>query len=211
VGRPRTLITVDAIPFVAGSLCLDFVNTTGARAKGAPRERLLTYGDLLVWGERAGIIGSAAARRLRLLERRRENDVARALVRLRHVREELYQLFLGIAETRHVDATRLAGLGSLWRAARRRQQLVVGKQGIEIRLVANASDLDHMLWPIALSAIELLTSDRLQLIRRCAECDWLFLDESKNGSRRWCKSTCGNRARSRERYQRRQAAEEPRR
>jgi predicted RNA-binding Zn ribbon-like protein len=207
VSRPRKLVSIEATPFVAGSLCLDLVNTTGARATGAPRERLLTYHDLLVLSERAGILDSRAARRLRRAAGDREADATRAFARVRQAREELYQLFVGIAERHQVDPKRVAGLSRLWRAARSRQELVVREEGVELRLVANGADLDDMLWPIVLSAVELLTSDRLHLLRRCAECDWLFLDESKNGSRRWCKSTCGNRARSRERYKRSRTAD----
>jgi predicted RNA-binding Zn ribbon-like protein len=208
VARPRKLIGIEEMPFVAGSLCLDLVNTTGARATGAPRERLSTYRDFLVWSERAGILDSTAARRLRSTAGNRKADATRALASVRQVREELYRLFLGIAERHHVDPKRVAGLARLWRAARNRQELVAGEGGVEVRLVANGADLDEMLWPIVLSAVELLTSDRLRLLRRCAECDWLFLDESKNGSRRWCKSTCGNRARSRQRYKRSRTADQ---
>lgn len=60
--------------------------------------------------------------------------------------------------------------------------------------------LDRPLWPVVRSAAELLTSDRLDRVRRCSadECDWLFLDRSKNGSRRWCDMTvCGNRSKVR--------------
>ena len=60
--------------------------------------------------------------------------------------------------------------------------------------------LDRMLWPVARSAGELLTSDRLGQVRVCAadDCDWLFLDTSRNGSRRWCDMrVCGNRSKVR--------------
>lgn len=203
LGRPRTFLGVNAIPLVAGCLCLDLdlVNTTGARESGASRERITSYSDLLVWSQRAGIVDPKAARRLRTAAVDREGHAARALRRVHALREQLYRLFLGIAERRHADAGLVDGLGRWWRAARNRQELVATEGRFEFR-VANADDFDRMLWPIITSAVELLTSDRLRLIRRCAECNWLFLDESKNGSRKWCKSTCGNRARSRERYER---------
>jgi predicted RNA-binding Zn ribbon-like protein len=53
-----------------------------------------------------------------------------------------------------------------------------------------------MLWPVVRSAAELLTSDELGRVRECAadNCAWLFLDRSKNRSRRWCDmAVCGNR------------------
>jgi CGNR zinc finger len=46
--------------------------------------------------------------------------------------------------------------------------------------------LDALLWPIALSALELLTSPQLIRVKKCAGCPWVFLDQSKNLSRRWC-------------------------
>jgi len=55
-----------------------------------------------------------------------------------------------------------------------------------------------LLWPIAHSATELLTSDEIGRLKLCSGCRWLFLDASKNDSRRWCTMTgCGNRAKAR--------------
>jgi predicted RNA-binding Zn ribbon-like protein len=56
------------------------------------------------------------------------------------------------------------------------------------------------LWPVARAATELLTSRQLSRVRECADdrCGWLFLDMSKNSSRRWCAmADCGNRAKAR--------------
>jgi predicted RNA-binding Zn ribbon-like protein len=202
VSRPRTFVGVDEIPFVAGNLCLDFVNTSGARESAAPRERLTSYQDLLLWSRRAGVLDPGTGKRLRRAAAHRQVDAERALRRVRALRERLHQLFLGVAEGRHASTTLLVTLDRLWRAARNRQILVSSEGGFEIRFASNTDDLDRMFWPIVVSAVELLTSERLRALRRCAECDWLFLDESKNGSRRWCKATCGNRARSRKRYDR---------
>jgi predicted RNA-binding Zn ribbon-like protein len=50
---------------------------------------------------------------------------------------------------------------------------------------------------IAWSALDLLRSDELARLKQCPpdDCHWLFIDRTKNGSRRWCDmGTCGNRA-----------------
>jgi predicted RNA-binding Zn ribbon-like protein len=200
VPRPQTLTTVKDVPLVGGSLCLDFVNTTGARASAAPRERLTCYGDLLTWSQRAGILDAKAAVRLRRAAASREDDAANALRRARKLREELYELLSAFGDGRRPAARTVARLAAHWRVARRNQELVLGRSGLEFRIVTNEVNLAGPISPIVAAAVDLLTSDRLLLIKRCAECDWLFLDTSKNGTRRWCKSTCGNRARSRERY-----------
>ena len=70
-------------------------------------------------------------------------------------------------------------------------------------------DLDRVSWWVARSAAELLTSPNLTFVRECAsyDCGWLFMDTTKNRSRRWCNmSTCGNRAKGRRHYERRKAA-----
>ncbi len=69
----------------------------------------------------------------------------------------------------------------------------------------DANDLDRMLWPIVRSAAEMLTSGDLGRVRQCARegCDWLFVDASKNHSRRWCSmNMCGSRVKARRYYQR---------
>jgi predicted RNA-binding Zn ribbon-like protein len=60
-------------------------------------------------------------------------------------------------------------------------------------------------WGVLRSAADLLTSDDLGRLRECASdtCAWLFLDHSKNRSRRWCDMTvCGNRDKVRRHRQR---------
>ncbi|MCL4370559.1 MAG: CGNR zinc finger domain-containing protein [Chloroflexi bacterium] len=62
-----------------------------------------------------------------------------------------------------------------------------------------------MLWPVARSAGELLTSSELGRVRKCAgyPCGRLFLDTSRNQSRRWCDmKSCGNLAKARRHYAR---------
>jgi predicted RNA-binding Zn ribbon-like protein len=71
---------------------------------------------------------------------------------------------------------------------------------------ALGEDLAGVLWPVAHSAIELLISGPLGRVKGCAGCNWLFVDESKNRSRRWCSmEECGTHAKMR-RYVARRAA-----
>jgi len=57
-------------------------------------------------------------------------------------------------------------------------------------------------------AAGLLTSEKLDRVEECADdrCGWLFLDVSRNRSRRWCAmEDCGNRAKARRHYKRKRA------
>jgi predicted RNA-binding Zn ribbon-like protein len=61
-----------------------------------------------------------------------------------------------------------------------------------LTLAWDSTDLESPLWPVAEAAYRLLTGSELQRLKRCAGCPWLFLDQSKNASRRWCSmEDCG--------------------
>jgi predicted RNA-binding Zn ribbon-like protein len=96
----------------------------------------------------------------------------------------------------HLNASRLKSLSHSSIAQAKNRFLLAWKDPMA---------LDRMLWPIVLSAAELLTSTELSNIKQCAGegCDWLFLDTSRNHLRRWCTmDECGNRAKMRRRYAR---------
>jgi predicted RNA-binding Zn ribbon-like protein len=69
--------------------------------------------------------------------------------------------------------------------------------------------VDMILWPVARAAAELLTSSEASKVRACEDdrgCGYLFIDQTKNHSRRWCSmDSCGNRAKARRHYSRIQA------
>jgi predicted RNA-binding Zn ribbon-like protein len=200
--RPRTLLSVGEFPLVGGAPCLDLVNTTGARATDSPRERLHGYNDLLVWSRRAKILKPSDVSRLREAAARRPAEAERALARVREAREHLYAVFRAIAEGGEPPLESLSRISRLWRADRGRRQLERKGRSFALRLQVSEDELDPMLWPIVTSAVDLLLSDRLRRVKRCGECDWLFVDGSKNGSRTWCKKDCGDRVRARRHYHR---------
>ena len=74
-------------------------------------------------------------------------------------------------------------------------------RGASPRCAPEPADL---LAPVLWSAADLLLRARHRRIRRCAnpECLWLFIDESRMGTRRWCDmASCGNRAKARRHYE----------
>ncbi|MBD3886162.1 CGNR zinc finger domain-containing protein [Phormidium tenue FACHB-886] len=67
--------------------------------------------------------------------------------------------------------------------------------------------MEYPLWLVIRSAEALLTDSHLNRVREWAEtdCGWVFLDMSRNRSRRWCDlEDCGNRAKARRHYGRSQ-------
>jgi predicted RNA-binding Zn ribbon-like protein len=118
----------------------------------------------------------------------------------------LYRVFSAIAQEKKPVADDLQLISECTREALRHRELVPlnGGYGWQWR-----SDLknpfDRLLWPMAQSAADLLTSPELKIVRFCEapDCEWLFLDHSRNRSRRWCDmKICGNRQKARRHYRR---------
>ena len=68
--------------------------------------------------------------------------------------------------------------------------------------------LERPIWPILRDVAELLTTPELTHVKLCPgrDCGWLFIDRSKNQSRRWCSmAICGSRDKMRRLHARRRA------
>jgi predicted RNA-binding Zn ribbon-like protein len=200
--RPRRLLPIARVPLVGSRPCLDFVNTTGMRGSPAPRERLHEFADLLVFGRRAGLVAPVRAQELQRLAAARPGPAARALGRMLELRETLFRVFAAAAHGRAPAASDLQRLGSNHAEASRCQRLAWRGRSACWQSEIARDDLLLLCGPLVRCAVELLTSPELAKVRQCGECDWLFLDTSRNGRRRWCKKTCGDRVKSRAYYRR---------
>lgn len=195
-----------------GALCLDFINTLDERPTAQPKELLTSYADLLSWARQAGAATRSQREALEKDAAGRPREALAALERARSVRENLFTLFSNAAAGRRLSGKRLRSLDEPLAAALARQRLAPGTKGGAEWTWSESRDLDRVVWPVLRSAADLLTSGDLARVRECAadSCAWLFVDRSKNRSRRWCDmAVCGNRdkvRRHRRRQRRRPAA-----
>jgi predicted RNA-binding Zn ribbon-like protein len=190
------------LPLVGGRLCLDFVNTTGARGSGTPRERLASYAGLLVWARRAGALPQLDEMRLSGLARQLPAQARLALERVRGVRELLYRVFRATLAGAPPSTNDLRAMNELVAEAGRWRVLEPDGSRLAWRVIP-PERFDGVLWPVVTDAADLLVSEVTRSLRQCGECDWLFVDKSRNGRRRWCKKACGDRVKSRRYYGRR--------
>ena len=186
--------------FVGDALCLDFVNTVGGHRDGEPKETLNGYDDLLDWAVAGGALTKTAAAQLR--EAATENDAraGRILADAKRLRETIYEVFVALADGRRAPAGEIAVLNGAMSDALRHLQLKPSRDGYDLTWPAPEGDLQAPLWPVIKSAADLLVSGETEHLRECASdtCGWLFLDLSKNKSRKWCDMKgCGNRAKVR--------------
>jgi predicted RNA-binding Zn ribbon-like protein len=190
------------IDFMGGHPALDFVDTVGGMLDEPPRpedEFLRTYGDLLDFGLKSGTLSERLARRLERLARERSDEADAALAAALRTRSLLEAAFRPISQGEDPPPGALDALGDFGAMAMARGQLVAVDGGFDWSW-ENAQDLEAPLWPIAHAALELITSGPLERLKNCGRCRWLFLDTTKNRSRRWCSMEgCGTDAKI-ERY-----------
>ena len=192
---------------LGGRACLDFANTVEPRIGQRQRDFLLSYTDLVTWAEFAGMIARAEARRLLAQCAQQPQQAAQAFRKAIKLRELIYRLFVAIATGEPPKAADLRALQTIHINALRHAELRPNRDGFTWQWSEDTDDLERIGWLLAQSAIELLTSPQVGRVKMCASpdgCGWLFLDTSKNGSRRWCSmEVCGSRAKMRRLYARR--------
>ncbi len=185
---------------VGGNPALDFVNTLSERRSPAPLERLRTYADLVLAAERIGLVGPREAGGLGALAAARPAQAEAARRQAVGLRETLHRLFLAEAERRPPADADLSNLNEALAGSLGHLRLARTSGGIAWSWENAPQDLTRPLWPLARAAAELLACGPLDRLRECAaaDCGWLFLDTTKNASRRWClMQECGNRAKAR--------------
>ncbi|HYB43917.1 MAG TPA: ABATE domain-containing protein [Streptosporangiaceae bacterium] len=194
----------------SGRLCLDFANTVRARPLSVRTEYIANYGDLLDWSRQATILTVGETESLAAEADRSPKEAEAALAVVLELREALYGIFSARAAGLPAPGADLQTLN--WAIARSMGRAGLVQSALNGRFEWTWPDtqpgLDRVSWWVARSAAELLTSDDLTFVRECAgyDCGWLFLDTTRNRSRRWCDmSTCGNRAKGRRHYERKRS------
>jgi predicted RNA-binding Zn ribbon-like protein len=163
----------------------------------------------VAWALRSNLLTSSRAKALLQAAEDSPAKATRVLKRAIDLREALYRIFVALIEKRTPAEADLSVLNAALSTMSRGARIDRTRDGFAWGWNIDEDQLDSVLWPIALSAAELLTSDDLERVGQCADdrgCGWLFLDTSKNRSRRWCDiNDCGNRAKQQRYYRRAKA------
>jgi predicted RNA-binding Zn ribbon-like protein len=199
-------ITPTSFSFLAEHLSLDFANTVQWHASDHPSDMLLDYETLARWSYEAGLLDEERFNVLMEKAARSPDEAHEVHARAVALREAIYRICTAVIHRQTPPEADLITLNdelSRWRVNTR---LVSSSDGFTWDYKVELSALDSPLWPIARDSADLLASENIHRIGQCADdrgCGWLFLDTSKNHSRRWCDiNDCGNRAKQR-RYQKR--------
>jgi predicted RNA-binding Zn ribbon-like protein len=182
---------VRPLEIVAGHLALDFANTVDDPYGPGRVDYLASYPLTLIWSSRVGLLTDERAERLDQIATQRPEAAAAALESIHRLR--------GIIATTFTDLiTEPESAERHWTALRpyvveATTRVELGRSATAFQLTwPDTDDLDAIIWPLAHSAFDLLRSPQLRRLKRCVACPWLFLDGSKNSSRRWCTmNICG--------------------
>jgi predicted RNA-binding Zn ribbon-like protein len=192
---------------IGGRPSLDFINTVAGIRLEQPVEHLLDYSELVRWARAAGLVSARRAGELLAEAARHPARAEQALQSARRVRESLHDVVAAALRSQPPPPEAL-DLVNRWVAdAMARRRLVPVRGGFELRWHEEPGDLLGFLIPVAFDAAEVLSRE-LDRVHICDEsemgrCGWIFLDETKNHSRRFCSMRdCGNRAKQR-RFRRR--------
>jgi predicted RNA-binding Zn ribbon-like protein len=202
---------INSLHLVGGRLCLDFTNTVGSHDAEHSDERLTSYQDLLIWSRRAGILDEEGQARLEQSAAAQPTTAASTFEQAFNLRETMFRIFSAVADERPAAPTDLEHFNIVLGTVMAHANLVQTDEGFTWGWQTDLDALDSILWPIVRSAADLLTSGELGRVRECSSdtCEWLFVDTSRNRSRRWCDmEDCGNRAKARRHYHRKRAAEQ---
>jgi predicted RNA-binding Zn ribbon-like protein len=189
--------------FLGEALCLDFLNTLHHAGAEDPGEELSSNVDLAAWAAQAGILRASEASRLparalrnyvplKLLGQKPASlrDNARAL------REALRQMFQRAVRAGKVAPRDVETLNLLLERFPAAGRIERSNGDWTMSWESQADGAEKIFYAIVKSAAELLATGRWRTVRECASntCTWMFLDTSKNHSRRWCEmARCGNR------------------
>lgn len=182
-------------------LSLRFANTAGFRPLADRPETIRSVTDLVDFFTQEKVAGSAMRRKLLALD---PDESARVMRRALAFRDALQTLFSRLSRKRPVPPADLQIVSDEIRRGVTSRELVASPSRVAWKWATR--DAETILFgEIALDAETMLKPQVLSRLRECSgrDCSRFFVDESKNGSRRWCSmSECGNRAKARRHYRR---------
>ncbi len=160
-------------------LCLDLLNTMSPYQLSAGPDPLLDAAWRARWAKKRNLP-------VQVVE---QSEAAAALVQLRaQLREVVDRLLSGSL----LDEADEQLLNRYLRQDHQTRVIIREDDRYQLRALPIRQDLGWLLAEIVSSFVALMNDPGR--IKTCAnpDCQWLFYDESRGGTRRWCDDSCGN-------------------
>jgi predicted RNA-binding Zn ribbon-like protein len=188
-----------------GKLCFDFINTVDWRNSNTRKKEMLgDFSALISWSKQMDILEDKTAQILFKNALKQPNKAKQVYEKAIELRELLYRIFSSIATTGQTSSHDLSIFNKyLADSMGKSCCLTPSDNGFVWSFCSGTDSMDLFLDPIIKSAADLLISSELKQVKQCANdaCGWLFMDKSRNNSRRWCSmKDCGNQAKAHRHY-----------
>lgn len=185
------------LALIGGHPALDFLNTVKYRGDDEPQDRFETFGDIIAWSRAAGLLSTREAGRLSA-QCEAEEMAGRTFAEICGFREDVRLLLPGSQRTKRAHRQAISRVEAAIMSLRPVAKIDAVSAALDRTIVVNCADdlKARMIWVVA----DALARRPALRIGCCAgaDCDWLFVDRTKAGRRKWCDSqTCGNLARVR--------------
>jgi predicted RNA-binding Zn ribbon-like protein len=195
--------SIRTITFEGGCVCFDFVNTVDQRLAPPVREYLPGYDDVLVLMERLEMLPAETLATLGAYAAGHPGKAEQARLDMIGVRENLYALFAAIGAGKPVEPAVLTAFNDDLGMVYSHLRFGNGAGTLQLSWEMAPDDLYLPLRLALRSAYEILTNYPPSRIKACPSCSWLFLDASKNNTRRWCDmQSCGSNDKAKRYYHR---------
>jgi predicted RNA-binding Zn ribbon-like protein len=183
---------------IAGELCLDFANTVSWRGQDREHEWLHNVSNYIIWGHMVGLLSTEEVAVLELAAEQKPEIADVMLTRAKALREAINRIFSNLSHDKVPEDIDISLLNELMSEALHHLRVEQQNGLFHWSWSVRDAGVDRLIWPAVWSAANLLMSDEVNRLGTCEGCNWLFIDTSRNHSRRWCTmEDCGNRAKVR--------------
>ena len=186
-----------------GCAVFDFTNTVKTRKSLATVDYMKSYEYLLLWLEKTQLISKKRIKTISEYSIINKEESVRSFRKAIRAREMLYSLFSAITEGRDPDPVVMGEFNKTLCSSFGKIRLTVSSLRSNVNFADDDALLDEPIRLIMKSAYDILTTEKMERIKECPACGWLFIDKTKNGKRRWCDmQVCGSNDKAKRYYHR---------
>lgn len=198
---------INSISLDGGTPCFHFINTVHNWVDEVVPDYLLSPIDVVMWAKKAKIINGALLTSLESWTLSNPKHSEQGLIRTKALREVMHKIFYAISHQKRVNPNDLEKFnGFLSDLLPSLRINFLGGVFVD-KWEFSEKSFDCVLGPVVKDAYDLLLSNKLSRIKNCPNCGWIFLDNSKNSSRRWCSmKSCGSNVKALDWYYRHKKA-----
>ncbi|SIT12160.1 CGNR zinc finger domain-containing protein [Belliella pelovolcani] len=181
------------MPIIGGNLALDFINTVEHWNMGPYKEYLAIVPDWVDWLKRQQLIDN----------NQKISGGEKELSLIRKQRNQLYSIVKNYLDNQSIHSSDLSLINQRLQDAYSNRLTVFENERFIYKWSYDPEKALSYLQPIFISLKSLLHKLPSKRLKACSECGWLFWDNTRSSTKKWCDMKfCGSRSKSREHYHR---------